>query len=65
MMYWNAADTVQGTSIFRPAVTPTDTDPQIVYEFTSIETPAAGKESRNPIWKLFKPFTTAMQPERL
>ena len=65
MMYWNSPDAVHGTSITRPAVTPTDTDPQIVYEFTSTASLAAGKATRNPTWKLFKPFTTATQTERL
>ena len=65
MTYWNSPDAVQGTSITRPELTPTDTDPQIVYEFTSIASPADGKAARNPIWKLFKPFTTAVQTKRL
>ena len=54
-------DAAQVMVTSKPRVTPTIRVPQTVYEFMSTAAPAVGKAVGNPTWKLFRPFTTAVQ----
>ena len=66
MTYWySTVDAAQATSITLPTVTPTVSDPQSGYELMSTAEPADGSAAGNPTWKLFKPFTTAVQTKCL
>jgi len=59
--YVSVTGVEQSTLISKPLDTTLFHVPQTVYESTEILTPAVGKAVVNPTWKLFKPFTTAVQ----
>ena len=65
MTYCWSLGAAQSTVTSAPRVTPTIVVPQTVYEVVTTGSLAVGKAVGNPTWKLFKPFTAAVQTKCL